>query len=405
VKRAAQRLGLAHALTGQIAVHDEAFELELALRDLEAGGVIESFRFGGALAQLPGVLDDLPARILAALNVSHPTPRETRAAQAGIPELRALVTALSLPADATRAAQADAVRKLWSSGPRSVLAAAHYLGHVEAPDPSTYLARLDAVRAEFAQDRGLDWLVARMMPARDGLLEEKKRRIAAHVLERPGDPMPMVVLADTLVDNGYALGGVSLMREALLRWPRNYRAWWSTSYACVHYGWELRGTSFWRDVPEPAQRLFPLLREAADRAVDQALARHQELPELWVQKMMTVGQFGEEFMQAYRRAIELDPQNRRAYEMALNYTLPQWGGSREIQDEIWAQARERIHDPAWLEEMQARYRSDESLAQRLEDRAAAALGSFLRPGLALALLAVLALVAALLWVLLRGRAG
>jgi hypothetical protein len=320
VRRAAHSLGLVHTLTGRIDVRDETFTLELSLRDLAAEREMQSFQLSGALTQLPATLDEVPPRIYAALEVGPSTPRASRAAQTTMEQLRARVATLSVPANT----QAEAVRQLWASGPRSVLAAVHYLGNLEADGPHAYLAQLDAVRAAFPQDRGLDWLVARMMQSRDGLLEEKRRRIVAHVLERPSDPMPM--LADALVDNGLALGGVTVAREALLRWPRNYRAWWSSGYALIYFGWELRGNGYWRDVPEPAQRLFPLLHQAADRATDRALALTTDNSTLWTHKMVTLGRYSDEFMQADRRAIELKPKNRRAYEVALNYSLPQWGG-------------------------------------------------------------------------------
>jgi hypothetical protein len=402
VRRAAHRLGLDHTLTGRIGVRDEAFTLELSLRDLADDREVQSFQFSGALAQLPAALDEVPPRIYAALEAGPSTPRASRAAQTTVEQLRALVAALSVPADA----QTEAVRQLWASGPRSVLAAVHTLWDLEADGPHAYLAQLDAVRAAFPQDRGLDWLVARMMQSRDGLLEEKRRRLVAHVLERPSDPMPMLVLADTLVDNGLALGGVTVAREALLRWPRNYRVWWSSSYALVHFGWELRGEGYWRDVPEVAQRLFPRMREAADHATDRALALHADNSGLWAHKMLTLGGYSDEFMQAYRRAIALEPKNRRAYELALNYSLPQWGGSREVQNEIWTEARKQINDPAWLERMRATYLTEETtLGQRLQGPAGVVLDLILSWEVMLSVLVVVVLVAVVIWGLQRRRAG
>jgi hypothetical protein len=122
--------------------------------------------------------------------------------------------------------------------------------------------------------------------------------------------------------------------------------------------------------------------------------------------MLTLGGYSDEFMQAYRRAIALEPKNRRAYELALNYSLPQWGGSREVQNEIWTEARKQINDPAWLERMRATYLTEETtLGQRLQGPAGVVLDLILSWEVMLSVLVVVVLVAVVIWGLQRRRAG
>jgi len=388
--RVAGRLGITNTLAGRVAVSGDNVELELTLRQLPGDTSIESYRFSGPLDQLSAFLDGLPARLYAALKQAPPQARPSRAALLNPAQWRQLVAGLSLAPDAPRAERTARVRQMWSAGLQTPLSAAHYLEYIDAKSPQEYLNQLDTVRALFPDDAGVETAVARLMPWRDGLIKTKSERLAKAVLDRPQDPLPMLVLADALTDSGNGLAGVALAREAVQRWPDNYRAWWTLGYALINYAWELRGTNTWDQVPETAQRAFPALKDAAGRAIDKALALNRDSSGVWVMKMMTIGGYSEAFMDAYRTAIRLDPDNRRAYEMAINYNLPQWGGSYESVNQIWEAAQEHIHDQAWLDRIRGQYLQDQPATYRLWG-----LGKKFFPGA----LALISLVAVLLGVL------
>lgn len=396
---AAARLGLDHTLAGRIAVGDSRFELALTLQRVADQGNVETFRMSGALAELPGALDGVAPRVYAALGLGAPDAQPQRAALLNAEKLQELVTALSVAPDAPRDERAERVQRLWADGVQTPLTAAHRLQYIEVSTPQAYLDQLDAVRAQFPDDDGLDLMVARLAPFRDGLLESKRQRLARLIVRRPHDPTPMLILADAYSDSENALGGVALAREAARRWPENYRSWWALGYALMEYGWEQRGTGYWQDVPKAGQNLFPVLKRLAGRAADKALARQRDNSNLWVLKMYTIGAYGDEFMQAYETAIRLDPQNRRAYEMALNYTLPQWGGSYEIQYAVWAAAEEAISDPTWRDKMRAMYVGQQPFGQRWMHKA----GRLAASPIAWTLLTLVVLVAGLIF--LRRREG
>lgn len=81
--------------------------------------------------------------------------------------------------------------------------------------------------------------------------------------------------------------------------------------------------------------------------------------------MYTLGSYSKEFMDAFEAAIRLDPTDRRAYEMAINYTLPQWGGSLDAQDEVLALAEKNMADKTWHEYIHKMYVSERPLSRRV----------------------------------------
>jgi len=57
----------------------------------------------------------------------------------------------------------------------------------------------------------------------------------------------------------------------------------------------------------------------------------------------------------FRRAIQIDPHYKDAYASALNFSLPQWGGSCEAQQEIWELAVKNNPGQPWLKEIREKY--------------------------------------------------
>lgn len=348
---AANRLGFSHLLTGIVTVADGKFDLDLSLRKAETGDAIEAYR-------LAGPLDELPQGLNTVLQQMGATLGRPKTAGDGVPfSGKSLARFAGAFAD-NRAEQKVRMQKLWLDGVTTPLTAAHRLRHLDVgSDLDGYFERLEQIREMFPGERGIEFAVARYVGYRDRprLFDTKVARLKKLMAERPHDPTPMLVLCDTLAENNYTLDAIAVCREALLRHSGSYRAWWSMGASLLNHAWQLRGTGYWNDVSAKGQRQYPKLKEFGGRAMDMALALNDHNSGLWSAKMWAIGQYSPEFMAAFETAIRLDPTNRKAYELAVNYTLPQWGGSIDAQDDVLALARKHIADDSWHEYIQRMY--------------------------------------------------
>lgn len=349
---AAKRLGLSHLLSGSVAVADDKFDMEITLRKAESGDVVETYRLTGPLNQFPQNLNTILQRTAIALG----TPK---AAGGGVPFSGQTLVKIAEAFTDDHAERKAHMRKLWLDGVATPLIAAHYLRHLDVGnDLDDYFKRIEQVREMFPGEPGIEFIVARYIGYRDRprLYDTKVARLKKIVANRPHDPTPMLVLCDTLGENGYTLEAISIGRELVQRYPENYRAWWSMGASLMNHAWQLRGTNYWKDVPAKGQRQFPMLKDLGARAMDKALALNDHNSRLWSSKMWAIGDYNNsEFMQAFVTATRLDPKNRHAYEMAINYTLPQWGGSFDAQDDVLALARKHIDDDQWLDYIERTY--------------------------------------------------
>ncbi len=96
----------------------------------------------------------------------------------------------------------------------------------------------------------------------------------------PHDPSMMIELASALLSNGISVDAIAILLEATERWPDNYRLWWTLGWAVNRHAWQVRGNSYWRDVPESAKGLFMSLTRIADSIIDRALELNQYNPHL-----------------------------------------------------------------------------------------------------------------------------
>jgi hypothetical protein len=60
-------------------------------------------------------------------------------------------------------------------------------------------------------------------------------------------------------------------------------------------------------------------------------------------------------LECFQKAVRLAPHYRDVYATALCFSLPQWGGSYEAQDEIWQLAVKNNPGQPWLEEIRKKY--------------------------------------------------
>lgn len=394
----AKRLGLSHLLTGTVAIAAEKFDLEISLRKAETAELVETYRLIGPLNQLPQSLNSILQRTANALGASI-------AASDGVPFSSQTLVKIAEAFTDDRDERKVRMRKLWLDGIASPLIAAHYLRHFDVGnDLDDYFQRIEQVREMFSGEPGIDFIVARYIGYRDRpkLYDTKVARLKKIATNRPHDPAPMLVLCDTLAENGYTLDAITIGRELVSRHPENYRAWWSLGEALLNHAWQLRGTNFWKDVPPKGQRQFPILKDLGGRAMDKALALNESNSRLWSAKMWAIGNYNSEFIEAFETATRLDPKNRHAYQMAINYTLPQWGGSFDAQDDVLALARKNIEDDQWHDYIQRTYIGKRPFWYTVKRMIQSAALSFLQPINAI-ITALLLIVIGALAIFLRTR--
>ncbi len=185
--------------------------------------------------------------------------------------------------------------------------------------------------------------------------------LAKLVVANRQDPTFMINFADALIANGDAFKGLSVLLEAVDRWPRQYRAWWSLGWALNQLAWQIRGDSYWRDVPEQAKTEFTRLSEFADRAIDRALALNPRHPNLWGMKINTLGSrdgYTDELLETFDLAVAEAPHHRMIYANALHYSTANWGGHAAARLHILDTAEKNNPDAPWLEEMRKRHVMD-----------------------------------------------
>jgi tetratricopeptide (TPR) repeat protein len=185
------------------------------------------------------------------------------------------------------------------------------------------------------------------------------------VKDNPNDPQIMITLADQLVKNGNTLEAVTVMLEAVERWPGYYRAWWSLGWALNQHAWQVRGNSMWRDVPEGAKKRFKSLAHLSDRAIDEALTLNPYNARLWSMKISSMGSisgYSEELMAAFNKAVKLAPNERRIYDGALNFSADRWGGNTGARKHIIEKALENNPDSAWSSAMRSMHAADFEVA-------------------------------------------
>jgi hypothetical protein len=369
VQLVAKRLGINRALGGTIEVNNDTFVLELKLQAMPSGEVLETYHFDGMIAQLPATIHALPKNVFASINARAAPHESHRTEEFGPEKLEKFAGALV--GDVTN--EKERMRKLWMNGVRIPVVAAHRLQQLRVgADLQSYFDRLEVIGSTLGGDRGIDFSVARFIRFRAAyktdtrLFETKVQRLKRIVSDNSHDPTPLLELGVALADGGYTLDGLSVCRNALLRFPDNYRTWWCAGYTLLSHAWELRGNSYWRDVSAKGKRQFSALKQLAGHAIDKALSFHDHNPSLWVDKMYAIGTFSEDFMRAFHEAIRLDPTNRRAYEMAVNYTLPQWGGSFDAQDDVLDLATKNVADKDFVQYLRGMYVGDRPYSYKIK---------------------------------------
>lgn len=371
VRIVGQRLGIKNALMGNIKIEGPHFELDLDLRELPSGKTHKTFHFSGNVAELPATLSVTVIQIYEFLGIKLSQESIKYASLKTPATFDNLKDFTKLIADTANQSREEAflpVKKQWDRGIFLPSLANAYFYYIDpGEDLHSYLKLLDEVASAFPENVGIEFTVASYMGYKDApdLLDMKIKRLQKIIRENPQDPNAMIMLGDVLASSGYNLSALAVCIEALERWPDQYRAWWNISYALNQYAAQLRGRKFWADVPDKGKRMYPPLKDLAYKAVNKALNFNPDMADLWILKMRSVAGFSPELMECFNNAIRLAPNNKYAYATALNFSLPQWGGSYEAQEVVWKLAVKNNPGQPWLQKIRKEYMKEPPLSYKV----------------------------------------
>jgi len=361
IKLVGRRLGIENALTGNVEIKETRFTLSLHLRKLPSGEIYKRLDYAGNVSELPEVLSVAAQDVYKSLGVK--IDQKTKQylsirSPATFDDLKDFVHVMPKLKNIGKQEAFVEVTKLMDK-PIFAPAAASLLLYYMEPDKDlhVYMKRLDKVYSAYPDDAGIELVIASYMGYKDtpDLVKNKIIRFQKIIRENPQEISAMLKYSDFLTEYGYTLAAFTVCKEALQRWPEQYRVWWSLSYMLIEHAFRTRGTNFWKDVPDKGKRIFPPMRALAERAADRALQVNQDIANLWAIKTRTITGYSPEMLASFHKAIQIDPHNQYAYDTALCFSTPQWGGSYEAQQEIWELAAKNNPGQPWLKEIREKY--------------------------------------------------
>jgi tetratricopeptide (TPR) repeat protein len=364
IRLLSNRLGITNVLTGKISFQDENFLLKLELKTLPKGEIKKTFHYSGNTEKLPATLSEAVLNIYETLGVNLTQEAKGYISWVTPSTFEELKNYADTSAKLDEKARGKSYERMMGLAQKKIsmpLTLYQLLFFMEPGDDlNTYHKTLYDMQKIYPDDTGMELAVVRLIrPAgNQSVLNEKISWLQKIVRNNPHDPTAMIVLADLLASNERSQEAIPVCIESLEQWPDNYRAWWNMGWALFEYAWQIRGHTYWQNVPEEAKDRFPLFLELANMAIDEALRLNPDVPELWVLKMRATGStegYSPEVMEYFQNAIRIDPQNTYAYLKALNVTLPKWGGTYEARKLVWDLAKKNITDEAQLKLVRNEY--------------------------------------------------
>ncbi len=361
VRLVGKRLGIENALTGEVKINAQSFEINLVIKKLPSGQTYKTLHYSGDVANLPETFTKITLNVYEALGVTIGKMSNvyiSKKTPSNFEHLKIFAQILKDIKGKSRQEAWEIVKAIDKYEINMPAAAALYAYYMEPDkDLNVYAKKLENIASKFPGDIGIESIVTVFLgyKNKEDLKWKKIRKFQKIIRENPDDPNMMISYGDFLASCGYPRAALTVTMETLKRWPDLYRAWWNMSYAVIEYIVQERGTRYWIDVPFKAKRMFYPLKNLAYEGVNKALEYNQYAGGLWNLKMRTIGEYSPELIDCFYRAIELEPHNKDVYATALNFSLPQWGGSIEAQKQIWDLAVKNNHGEPWLEEIRKEY--------------------------------------------------
>jgi hypothetical protein len=361
LKLAGRRLGIRNALTGDVKIDGQTYEINIELRSLPSGQSYKTFHYSGDVSRLPDTFATLTIDVYRALGVKLDEKSLTyinKKTPESFEHLKIFAQTLKdLKGKSAKEAR-EIVKIITKKQINTQAALALYAYYLEPDkDLNAYVRELEDMAAKFPEDAGMESIVAVYMGYKDSeeLKRKKIRKFQKIIRENPDDPSNMIDYSEFLSYCGNTRAALTVSLEVLKRWPDLYRTWWSVAFAIMEYNWQERGTNYWVDVPEKAKRMFYPIKSLADKAVNRAMEYNAGIANLWILKMRTIGEYSPQLINSFHRAADLSPHNKEVYDTALCFSRPQWGGSSEIQERIWNLAAKNNPGQPWLEEIRKKH--------------------------------------------------
>ncbi len=356
-----QRYGTQAMVTGRIVVKETEFHWTIHLMSLPERQTLQKMVGSGTLDDLPEILEKVRVQILKTISFEGAVDwiDLSRVRADRLKEYARLLGRIdSEPGTDVFASSAEFITAGYDLIPPILIYIEHYPSPVKRHEIMEQQEEFTRLGYKYPESAAVKLCMARNMMPTSGVhnvLDNKVGALKKYVSRYPDDPMGFVLLADVLSSNNHQLEGIAVSLEALRRWPGNFRAWWGLAWGLDSYAWRLRGTDYWNEVPDEAKRMFPKLKAFALKASQQVVALNRDNAKVWHQKMRAIGNYNHEFKDAFNMAVGLDPDYRDAYETALNYAAPKWGGSVLQQEKVLELARQNNPNATWVDEIADKY--------------------------------------------------
>ncbi len=381
--RVAARTGASYGLTGSVRVQNGQFDLTLELLEFPGGRTLDSRKQSGAMADLPGETYQLADTLLGKINGRGDSFQANNMLAPKLAELAALLDAYTQTLNLNNSKSLAVYEKLWRDHRQSLPLSAAYLVELASYGKAAKI-REDLPGLTISTGNvGTMEVYAQLLRSRNtptGIDADAVARLTKALALNPNNISAWLALSNAYsgeqvmyqedirgmrsvispaIDHhlGHA-SAVSVALEAVERWPNHYRTWWALSYALQNYAGLVRGTAYWKNVPEESRIRYSAIMQIADDCLSKALARHPEQGYLYEMKIDLDSHAGRNWMTSFQRAAELIPHSRSLYQTAFNYARPQWGGTRDDMREIYKTALENNPDANWPTELRDAWASE-----------------------------------------------
>lgn len=387
LSRVAARSGARFGLIGVVSVQNDQFDLIIELIEYASNRRRIMEQRKGEIADLAITVHDLAQQFFSeAVRIANPE-RALLSSMLAFPdagELRALAVAIGRARSLIGAEQHAVYEDLWRERAHLGSVALMYLTNLayngKADDVRTKLPGILAANPNSIalKTYGNRLQVQYSFNGIDLAAQENLKRL---LRENPNNLGAWMALSDSYLEerihyeidvkgNSYTLAvspidhhigyasAVALWLELANRWPGYYRTWWGLSYSLQQYAWLVRGTYFWREVPEDNRNRYRQLMALADEFSDKAIQSHPAQSDLYANRIVIDMAMGRDWKPSFYRASELNPRYERPYRTAFCYARPQWGGTEEDRREVYRIAKKNNPDADWPRRLRDSYATD-----------------------------------------------
>jgi tetratricopeptide (TPR) repeat protein len=369
--RVAKRTGASVGLTGFIKVESGNFDVQFEMLEFPGGRTKAVRRLNGAIADLPESIATL-AQEMFTLAAPNDIGQTRNIVTPTLAEVEVLANTLTRTRIFQGSKRVKFYETLWRENRQSSALAGAYLvalgAHEKSGKVREALPAITAAAPSFGTVEVYGQL-QRSQYSRTGVDADALQRLANVLAANPNNISAWLALSNAYIGEqvmyqedsrgmrsvispaidhhlGYA-NGVAIALEAVQRWPNHYRTWWSLSYALEAYAGLVRGTAYWKNVPDESRQRYTAIMSIAEECLGKAIKLHPQNGQLFAMMIQFDKHAGRDWMSSFRKSAALQPHDYTLYQTAFNYARPQWGGTRDQMREIYQLAVENNPDESW----------------------------------------------------------